>query len=326
MNFDKVYKEYLDKIENRLEEYMSFSEPHSLYDPFKYIMQVGGKRIRPVLCMISAGAVGGNSDDAIDCGCAIEILHNFTLVHDDIMDESPLRRGRETVHKKWSEAAAILSGDVMVGHAYRLLPKSDHERSDQIISQFTSGLIEVCEGQAYDMDLNEMKDFSLDDYLLTITKKTARLLETSAVIGGHYGMGSEEQIENLRKFAYNLGIAFQIQDDLLDLIADQAKLGKTIGLDIYEGKKTFLIIRSIQKAETEDDKKLLKRFVDNNGLPIEEVDKVRDMMSRLGVLDEARQEAGKYFDKALEFLAMLPKNESTEMLVALTNKINKRNK
>jgi geranylgeranyl diphosphate synthase, type II len=325
-DFDQIYKDYLNQVEDRLKDYTDFGKPNSLYDPFKYIMSGGGKRIRPILCMISAGAVGTSPQEAIDSACAIEILHNFTLVHDDIMDESPMRRGRDTIHIKWSEPAAILCGDVMVGYAYRLLPDCKHERSAEILDQFTTGLIEVCEGQAFDMDMNEQKEFTLDDYILTISKKTARLLETSAVIGGHIGKGTPEQIESLRNYAFNLGIAFQIQDDLLDLTADVAKLGKTIGLDIAEGKKTFLIIRAIEKAETAEDKDLLKRFVGENGLPMEFVDEMRQMMERLGVLDDARSEAQKYFETALKYLEELPKNSSTEMLVELTNKINKRNK
>jgi geranylgeranyl pyrophosphate synthase len=289
-------------------------------------MAAGGKRIRPVLTMIAAGAAGGNPDEAVDCGTAIEILHNFTLVHDDIMDKSPMRRGKPTVHVKWNEPLAIITGDVMVGWAYRLLPPAGrHERSKEIMEAFTRGLIEVCEGQAYDMEFNEKTELKLEDYLLMIHKKTAMLLETCAVIGGHIGHGSEMEIEALRRYAYNLGIAFQIQDDLLDLTADQAELGKTIGLDIVEGKKTYLVIKALGKEKNPEDRLLMDKFMNNNGLSLDHAPQMREMFARLGVLEEASLEAGKYFERAKDALNELKHNESVEMLGYLIDSLNNRN-
>ncbi|MDA3843187.1 MAG: polyprenyl synthetase family protein [Candidatus Kapabacteria bacterium] len=326
IDYEKQYIELLGKAEKYIFDFIPVSEPKEIYEPFKYIVSGGGKRIRPVLAMISAGAVGGQPEDALKSAASIEILHNFTLVHDDIMDESPVRRSRDTVHIKWDEPTAILSGDLMVGYAYKVLPSTqEHERSAYILNALTNALIEVCEGQAYDMKFNERGDVSYDEYLLMIEKKTSRLLETAAVMGGHSGLGTDEQIKALEKYAYNVGIAFQIQDDLLDITADQDILGKTIGLDIVEGKKTYLIIKCIEKATSPEHKELLKRFTENCGLSLEDVPVMKSMMENLGVLNDAGKTSEKYFNQALESLNGMPDNEYTEMLKWLVHKLNKRN-
>ncbi|MFA7626876.1 MAG: polyprenyl synthetase family protein [Candidatus Kapaibacterium sp.] len=259
MDYKEIYSYYLSLIEKRIAEYVPQLEPERLYEPFRYIMKEGGKRLRPILTVISAGIVGGNPEKAIDCGVAIEILHNFTLVHDDIMDNSPLRRGRQTIHEKWDSATAILTGDVMIGYAYRLLPNSaEHQRADAIRAIFTNELIEVCEGQVLDMMFNQKKEVDKSEYFQMIDKKTARLIESSALIGAHIGLGSDNEINALKHIARYIGLAFQIQDDLLDMTANQNNFGKKLGKDIVEGKKTFLIITAQQKAESMTDKKLLE--------------------------------------------------------------------
>ncbi|MBI5324388.1 MAG: polyprenyl synthetase family protein [Ignavibacteriae bacterium] len=327
-DYKNLYNDYLNKVENKLDLIVKEKQPQSLYAPFHYLITGGGKRIRPVLTMICAGAVGGNPDDALDCGVAIELLHNFTLVHDDIMDRSPLRRNRQTVHEKWNEASAILTGDVMVGFAYNLLPTSNlHPRSNEIYKAFTRGLIEVCEGQAYDMDFNEKKDVTLDDYLNMIDKKTAKLLETSAMIGGYIGKGSDEVINSLLTYANCLGIAFQVQDDLLDLTAEQAELGKRIGQDLFEGKKTFLIIKALEKATKDEDKNLLKEFINNNGLKDENhLPQMVDLFTRLSVFEDAISFADSYFEKAKNSIANMKENLNTQMLHWLIESLNKRKK
>ncbi len=324
-DFKNIYNEYLSKVEEKLEKTVKDKVPSSLYEPFHYLITGGGKRIRPVLTMLSCGAVGGNPLDALDAGVAIEILHNFTLVHDDIMDKSPIRRNRPTVHIKWNEASAILTGDVMVGYAYSLLPSAaEHPRSDEIIKTFTRGLIEVCEGQAFDMNFNENVCVSFDDYLLMIDKKTAKIIETSALIGGHFGNAKKEELEALKSYAHAVGIAFQIQDDLLDLTAEQDELGKTIGQDIVEGKKTFLIIKAIEAVQNEEDKALLNEFLAHRGLSSDKVPVMKKMLNRLGVIKEARNEADKYFSIAKKHLEKLPGNQSTQMLGWLLETLNKR--
>ncbi len=325
IDYENLYTEYLRQVTNRIEEFVIVDEPVGLYVPYKYIMTAGGKRIRAVLPMIACGAVGGKPEDALDCGVAVEILHNFTLVHDDIMDKSPLRRNKPTIHARWDEPTAILTGDVMVGHALRLLPEMEqNKRACEIMKTFSQGLIEVCEGQAYDMQFNNKKDVKLEDYILMITKKTARLLETSAVIGGYCGKANDNQILSLRNYANSLGLAFQIQDDLLDISADQQQLGKTIGLDIVEGKKTFLIIKALEKAKTKADVNLLRKFMEENGLGKEYIQDMQNLFIRLGVFEEAQTRISEYFNKADNEIDKLPENDYTEMLRWLINKLNKR--
>ena len=323
--YQKIYDELLSEVENYLDEYIPTTEPIMLYKPFKYIVSGGGKRIRPVLTMLSSGAVGGDPYEALFAGAAIEILHNFTLVHDDIMDKSPIRRGKETIHLKWDEATAILTGDVMVGYAYKLLENyNTHPNSAKIYKTLTQGLIEVCEGQVFDMMFNEKEDVSVDDYMLTITKKTAKILETCVVAGAYAGNADEQQIELLKKYANNIGIAFQIQDDVLDLMADEAALGKHIGQDIIEGKKTWLMIEARKRAKSEDAIELINRFFTNNGLKQKDIDAVRNLLLELNVVDDATEKAQEYFQKAKEILMGLESNKYTEALIWLADKLNKR--
>ncbi|MFA5511506.1 MAG: polyprenyl synthetase family protein [Candidatus Kapaibacterium sp.] len=325
MDYKEIYSYYLSLIEKRIAEYVPQLEPERLYEPFRYIMKEGGKRLRPILTVISAGIVGGNPEKAIDCGVAIEILHNFTLVHDDIMDNSPLRRGRQTIHEKWDSATAILTGDVMIGYAYRLLPNSaEHQRADAIRAIFTNELIEVCEGQVLDMMFNQKKEVDKSEYFQMIDKKTARLIESSALIGAHIGLGSDNEINALKHIARYIGLAFQIQDDLLDMTANQNNFGKKLGKDIVEGKKTFLIITAQQKAESMTDKKLLEEFIDNNGLPENKIMDMDDLFKRNGVYDIAQKEIDFLFDSAKKSFNVLKKNQYTEMLLRMLESMNKR--
>jgi geranylgeranyl diphosphate synthase type II len=312
------FDSFLDIIEKRIAEFIPKIEPKNLYDPFAYIMQCGGKRIRPILAMITTGVVGGNPLDAVDAGAALEILHNFTLVHDDIMDNSPKRRGRDTVHVKWNSDVAILTGDVMIGYAYSLLPNSkQHVKSDLILKAFTNELIEVCEGQVLDMEFNSRKDVKMEDYLNMIDKKTARLLETSAVIGAYIGHGSDDEVEAVRHIARNWGLAFQIQDDLLDMTANEGELGKKIGKDIVEGKKTFLIIASNNKINSGNDRVLLDEFFEKNGLEISRVPEMDDLFMRNGIYEIAEKEIKFYFSKVKEKFKILQKNNFTDIFLWL---------
>ena len=324
-DYSKIYANFLEKIEDKICKYIPNIEPKELYQPFNYIMTVGGKRIRPVLAMICAGAVGGNPDSALSSGVAVEILHNFTLVHDDIMDESPMRRNHQTIHKKWNEPIAILTGDVMVGYAYQLLPtQAENTNSDEIIKTFSNGLIEVCEGQAFDMQFNERKDVSIDEYILMITKKTARLLETSAIIGGYCGNADSEQMQILKNYSNAIGLAFQLQDDLLDLTAEEAELGKKIGQDIFEGKKTYMVLKALELVQEENDKKLLNKFIMENGLDYSFVPAIKELFNRIGVLEEVQNKIEFYFNIALNEVEKIPKNLYRDMLIWLINKLNKR--
>lgn len=323
MNFDNTFKSLQTSVESRLKELIPNQEPRDMYEPFSYFMEEGGKRLRPILTMLACGAAGADPLDALDYGCSIEILHNFTLVHDDIMDKSDKRRGRPTVHKKWNEPIAILTGDVMIGVAYDIIPP--HKRYYDILKAFNHGLIEVCEGQVYDMNFNERKDVTPDEYLLMINKKTAKLLETCVVIGALVADASSEEIESLRNYAINLGLAFQIQDDVLDMTADESKLGKKVGLDIQEGKKTLLVLKAKELARDVKDIELLDIYYDRNGLGEEYVPRFNEMFTRLGVYDYASSEVERLTNNAISSLDVLKDNEYKTFLNTFAEKLIKRN-
>jgi geranylgeranyl diphosphate synthase type II len=325
LDFKTTYSALLEKVEKKIAEVSAVRAPETLYEPFSYIMSGGGKRIRPVLTMIACGAVGGNPLDVLPSAVAMEVLHNFTLAHDDIMDSSPVRRGKPTVHMKYNIPVGILLGDVMVGHAYRLLPSpNEHPRSHDIFTEFTTALVEVCVGQAYDIEFDEKDDVSVEDYLMMIDKKTSKLLEASATIGAHAGNATREQVKALRCFAHNVGIAFQIQDDLLDITAEQADFGKRIGQDIIEGKKTYLILTLKEYPKSDECKEMLELFFSKHGLPEEYITKFKTAFEEFGVFEKTHVEIERYFSLALNELDKLPQNEWTEMLRGLVKSLNKR--
>ena len=300
MNFSETYTSYKEAIDTKLLDPTIGRTPESLYEPTRYILDGGGKRVRGVLLLLSCSAMGGSVESALNAAAAVEILHNFTLVHDDIMDNAPTRRGRQTVHTKWDEGTAILVGDVMIGLAQLLLLEDTPERITEILDSFTRGIVDVCEGQALDREYEERSDIDEEEYLRMIAMKTGRLAEMAAEIGGHCGNGSPEQIDALRKYARNLGLAFQIQDDLLDLTADEATLGKEIGKDIMEGKRTWLVVQATAMELPEQDRLLLNRLLQNPGLPAEEVPAAREMFERNGVLRSASEAVIAYSNRAVE--------------------------
>ncbi len=325
MNFDEKFTSLQELVEDKIKDYIRIKEPKSLYEPFSYIMEAGGKRIRPILTMVAAGAIGADPISALNCGVAIEILHNFTLVHDDIMDKSPIRRNRPTVHMKWNDSIAILTGDMMVGYAYTLLPfGSEHPRTKDILEIFSNALIEVCEGQVYDMEFGERNDVSLDEYISMITQKTSRLLEACVLMGANIANASPEQLKALDDYAINVGLAFQVQDDILDMSADQLKFGKKIGQDIIEGKKTYLIIKAKEIASEQSDIELLDLYLNSHGLNETYVNKFQELFQKLGIYEIAQNAVDDYFNKGLESLKLLPDNEYTKMLEWFVHKLNKR--
>lgn len=287
-SFEKKYQRYKSLIDQKIRSCVRKNDPVSLYDPMKYVLSAGGKRIRPLLIVLSCEAVGGTMNEAVNAAVAIEVLHNFTLVHDDIMDNAESRRGRATVHVRWDTNVAILVGDELVALAYRELLRTRSRAIAQVADVFTEGVVEVCEGQAYDKEFEMMRDVSVDDYLLMIAKKTGKLFSVSSEIGALIGGGTEREIKALRSFGTYIGRAFQIQDDLLDVVADEKEFGKTIGGDIVEGKKTFLLIHAYERAQGKD-KKLIQSIFKNKGTTRKNVPLVKDMYERLGILDLAKQ-------------------------------------
>lgn len=308
-NFISIYETERKKINKILSDALKNRKPVSLYEPGSYILNSGGKRLRPLLVLLSAKAVGGSFTNAYNAAAAVEMLHNFTLVHDDIMDNADKRRGRITLHKKYDHNTAILTGDSLLSIAYEYLLKDCNGSAKAVIASFTHGLIEVCEGQSLDTDFESRKNVTLSEYILMIKKKTAAMAEMCCKIGALLGGGNKTQVNALGNFGLNLGIAFQIQDDLLDISADEKKFGKTIGGDLVEGKKTFLFLEALEKSKGEDRKKLLK-VIERKGIRRNQVLIYKQIYEKLGILDDARKQIKLYTKKALNSLELLDKEKS----------------
>lgn len=325
MNYNQHYETYKTLVDEQLHNAVRDRSPQSLYIPTEHILQGGGKRVRAVLVMLASEAVGRDGNHALKAGLAVEILHNFTLVHDDIMDRADTRRGRATVHARWDEGTAILVGDVMIGLAQILLLENSGTRCPEILQAFAQGIIDVCEGQALDREFERRNDISPEEYLQMIAMKTGRLVEMAAEIGGLIGGGTPEEISALRAYARNIGLAFQIQDDLLDLIADEEKLGKQIGKDIIEGKRTYLVVQAIRKELNAEEEDLMRRLLDGPGLPPTEIRTARALFERHGILEEARADVERYCAEATACLAQLPDLPARGMLEWFAEMLMRRN-
>lgn len=313
--FQERYKAYKDVIESKLAEVCNKTEPASLYEPMRYILDGGGKRIRPMLLVLSCEAAGGSGNDALDAAAAVEILHNFTLVHDDIMDNADTRRGRETIHKKWNRDTAILAGDGLLGFAYRLLLKTKSARIQDAAKAFTEAIIEVCEGQSWDKEFETRQSVSISEYIMMIDKKTSELLKCCAEIGALIGGGTDGEIEALKEYALNTGLAFQIQDDLLDIIADEKKFGKKIGGDLREGKKTYLLLKALETATDKADRILLNSVIENKGVKNDgDIIRIKNVYEKYGVLKHASGMVEEYTYKANAALERIKDSEAKEML------------
>jgi len=285
------------------------NEPSSLYKPNEYFLQLGGKRIRPVLCLMGNELFDEINPDAWHVATAIELFHNFTLIHDDIMDKAPLRRGNETVHAKFGENTALLAGDVMLVAAYNSLNKINTSYIRSIISLFNKTASEVCEGQQLDMDFEKTDTVSLDDYLHMIELKTSVLLAASLKMGSVLGGASQRNQTLLYEFGKKLGIAFQVQDDYLDAFGDPKKFGKQPGGDIKANKKTFLIVQAMCVA-TDAQRKELKKLMDGNAK--DKTEKVLQLFHDCRVNEWALQLKNRYLDEAfahLEDVAVLSKRK-----------------
>ena len=245
----KSIKELQQIIEKELAGISYPENPADLYAPINYVLDLGGKRMRPILLLLAHQIFNQNLNTAIKPALGIEIFHNFTLLHDDIMDDAPLRRGRQSVHEKWSPNVAILSGDTMLVQAYQLMSEAPSEVLKKSLDVFSKTAIEVCEGQQWDMDFEERDDVTIAEYLKMIEYKTAVLLAGALKIGALTGGANEEQAQHLYDFGRNMGIAFQLKDDLLDVFGDQEKFGKQEGGDILSNKKTYLYLQSLAIAE-----------------------------------------------------------------------------
>jgi len=320
--FILLYEKEKGKIDDLLKNAFKGRKPLTLYNPGAYILNSKGKRLRPLLVLLSSRAVGGNFDQVYNAALAVEMLHNFTLVHDDIIDNAEKRRGRMTLHKKYDMNTAILTGDILLAVAYEFLLKDCNGNAKSVMNSFTKGLMEVCEGQSMDTDFESKHKVSINEYILMIKKKTAAMAEMCCRIGAILGGGTKREIEALANYGLNLGIAFQIQDDLLDITADENIFGKSIGGDLVEGKKTYLFIRALE-ISAGDDRKRMQNVILKNGVRWNQVKLYKELYVRLGVLEDAKNKIKYYSDKALNSLADI-KETDREIFFWLTDQLIKR--
>lgn len=307
-HYRKEFEEYLSqKIESR--------EPVNLYDPMVYILSLGGKRVRPVLVLMAAEIFGSDYRKALDAALAIEVFHNFSLIHDDIMDDAPLRRGMETVHQRWDLNTGILSGDAMLIKAYQLFENYEGEVFRQLAALFSKTAIEVCEGQQYDIDFESREKVSIEEYLKMIEYKTAVLVGASLKMGAIVANASAENCERIYEFGRLLGIAFQLQDDYLDAFGDPDTFGKQVGGDIIENKKTFLYLTSIRESASGEAMQLEHLYSINPPDPTTKVETVKGLFESSGAAELTRVEIEKYTRKAFEVLEELEVGEQQKKLL-----------
>ncbi|MBI3193674.1 MAG: polyprenyl synthetase family protein [Ignavibacteriae bacterium] len=322
--FHTRYSQYKARIEKQLRQLVNNEEPASVYQPIRYVLEAGGKRVRAALVILACEAVGGQSSDAVPAAVALETLHNFTLVHDDVMDNSSLRRGRATVHTKWDTNVAILSGDEMIAYAYQSLLKTTSTNIRKVMNVFTDAFIQVCEGQGFDKEFETRCDVTLDEYLMMIEKKTARVISASCEIGGYIGNGTTREVNALRTFGKSLGLAFQIQDDLLDITGTEAQLGKPIGGDVLEGKKTYLLLKALERAKG-NNKKILLNVVQKKQLTQAIIPAVLDIYEKTGALPHARKQVELFTHNAQQALNRLQPASARTMLSMLAQQLLERN-
>lgn len=293
------FEELAIVFKNKFEVNHFPSEPKSLYESCDYFLSIGGKRIRPVMCLMGNELFDEINPDTWHVATAIELFHNFTLMHDDIMDAAPLRRGMQTVHTKYGNNTALLGGDVMLVVAYDYLNKISNTFLHKVIILFNRTAREVCEGQQMDMDFEKQQAVGLDAYIKMIELKTSVLLAASLQLGAILGGASEGNRQHIYEFGKNLGIAFQVQDDYLDAFGDPEKFGKDVGGDIRQNKKTFLLIHALEAANNEQRNNLLRLMKEN---PTDKVERVLEIFKACDVDDWAWQLKQQYMDKALEHL------------------------
>lgn len=298
----------IQDIQFRLDEAFSGirfpSDPVDLYDPIVYTLALGGKRMRPLLVLASCQMFGGEINDAINPAIGIELFHNFTLLHDDIMDAAPLRRGKETVYKKWNSNVAILAGDTMFALANKYMLRTRPQAISQVVELFNQTAIEVCEGQQYDMDYEKRMDVSIADYIEMIRLKTAVLLAASLKTGAIIADAQPSDCEHIYNFGINIGLAFQLKDDLLDVYGDQVKFGKVSGGDIIAGKKTYLYLKALESSGSQSDY-FQQLYTSNSFSNTEKVIKVRDIFNQLNIEQHTRKQIDDYYQKALHNLSSI---------------------
>ena len=295
-------------------------EPYGLYEPIEYTLAAGGKRVRPQLAMIASQMFGGKDEEVLPAALALEVFHNFTLLHDDVMDKADVRRGRPTVHVKWNENTAILSGDQMVIEAYKLLSGVPADKLPKVLQLFNKMATEICEGQQYDVDFENQEHVTIEEYLKMIRLKTSVLLANALQTGAYIAGADDQAQETLYQFGINIGLAFQIQDDILDVWGDPKTFGKAVGGDISCNKKTFVYLEAKRRGGERLEEWYSQVLEDNT----EKIAAVKEIFEQLEVHAVCEKVVEDYTQKALALLDQLPQNEATEQLRQLANKLTTR--
>lgn len=307
-------KKALVEINDTISRLSIKETPSNLYDPIRYLMALGGKRMRPMLTLLGYALFKEDYQKAMLPAIGLEVFHNFTLMHDDIMDKAPLRRGKLTVHEKWNDSVAILSGDTMLVKAYELMLEVDASLLGETLQLFNKCAAEVCEGQQFDMDFEERDDVTEDEYLEMIRLKTAVLPAFCLQLGAMIAGASEKDADLLRQIGESMGVGFQLKDDLLDVYGDQAQFGKKVGGDILSNKKTFLMINARKQAEGVVKDELESWLLKNNAEEeVEKISAVTDIYNRLTIKEQTEQKMDSYFAKSFELLDQLEVAEEKKL-------------
>lgn len=306
---------YRNEFISYLESKIAVKEPINLYKPINYILGLGGKRLRPVLVLMTAEIFGCDYKKALDAALAIEVFHNFSLVHDDIMDDAPLRRGEETVHEKWDVNTGILSGDAMLIGAYQLFENYEGETFRDLAKLFSKTALEVCEGQQYDVDFETRDDVTQEEYLKMIEYKTAVLVAAAMKMGGIVAGASLEEQNDIYEFGRDLGIAFQLQDDYLDAFGDPKTFGKQVGGDIIENKKTFLYLKAVELGNENQRNELSNLFSIHPKDSVDKVNTVKEIFLQTGAADRIQREIEKYTENAFSVLHGLSISDEKKSLL-----------
>ena len=317
----KSIPELHDIIEKELSLLNYPNHPENLYQPIKYVLDIGGKRMRPILMLLSHQLFSSDINKSFKSALAIEVFHNFTLLHDDIMDKAPLRRGVETVHEKWDVNTAILSGDTMLVQSYELLSEVEDSNLREVLEVFNKAAREVCEGQQWDMDFENREDVTISDYLKMIEYKTSVLLAAALKIGAINGGASKEEAENMYQFGVNMGVAFQLKDDLLDAFGNPENFGKQVGGDILSKKKTYLYLKALENSNDLQKQFLLSYFSSEN--KENNVEKVKNIFSELEIPEQTLSLMSEYYNKAMIHLDAIKSNNKAP-LILFSNQLKER--
>ena len=319
-NYQLPTTNYMTDINKAVEALDWKKEPRGLYEPIEYALAAGGKRLRPTLALVAAECVGKESENVVPAALALEVFHNFTLLHDDVMDRAEVRRGQPTVHVKWNDNTAILSGDQMLIEAYKLLQNVPADKLPQVLRLFNEMATGVCEGQQYDMEFEHRSQVSVADYMMMIEKKTSVLLAYAMKIGGYIAGATPAQQEALYQYGLHIGLAFQIQDDILDVYGDPKTFGKAIGGDILCNKKTLMLLTALETASPKD-KAELQQWLTVTDRDAEKIAAVTAIYTRSGVREACEAVMEQETATALEQLDKLPQNAATEQLRVLAERL-----